>query len=556
MKLRWWMLVLIVVVVLAGGYGGYRLLGRRPEAASAEIEVETAVVERGTLRMTVDAGGSLAPLREVALVFESGGEVVEVVVESGDLVAAGDVLARLDDEDARRSVTDAELQVEKARLSLASAQLELDDLLTWEPDEDAVELAEANLAAAYADYRTTVASNALVADQLMASQVNLNQAQRALDDAVDDYDSAYDPGRDWELGDRRLGPRLEDERESVSDQLARAQEDVQVAQAAYNLDVAGVSDSSVKNAWSKVVNAEITLEDEQTAPDDDTITAAQLQVSQAEVSLAQAELQLASAEAVLADTVLTAPVPGTVTAVDLEVGQRVSAGQAAATLADLSTLVVEIGLDEVDIALVSVGQETIVLLDAFDDVELRGKITHIAPTAEVQSGVVLYTVEVALDPTDLPARAGMTADVEVVTRSAEDALLVPLKAVRSIDERTFVLRQLREGEEPPAPGAGPGQRGGGQGQPPASMGVSSGQAAGGDAMGAAFSALQELLDAGFVPAPVELGMITDVYAEITSGLEEGDVVSLATSSTTTTESGEPGGPPMPGMGFLGGSGRP
>jgi HlyD family secretion protein len=329
-----------------------------------------------------------------------------------------------------------------------------------------------------------------------------------------------------------------------------------VAQAAYNLDVAGVSDSSVKNAWSKVVNAEITLEDEQTAPDDDTITAAQLQVSQAEVSLAQAELQLASAEATLADTVLTAPVPGTVTAVGLEVGQRVSAGQAAATLADLSTLVVEIGLDEVDIASVSVGQETIVLLDAFDDVDLRGEITHIAPTAEVQSGVVLYTVEVALDPTDLPARAGMTADVEVVTRSAEDALLVPLKAVRSIGERTFVLRQLREGEEPPAPGAGPGQRGGGQGQPPAGMGVSPGQAAGGDAMGAAFSALQDLLDAGFVPASVELGMITDVYAEITSGLEEGDVVSLATSSTTATESGEPGGPPMPGMGFLGGGGRP
>jgi hypothetical protein len=121
-------------------------------------------------------------------------------------------------------------------------------------------------------------------------------------------------------------------------------------------------------------------------------------------------------------------------------------------------------------------------------------------------------------------------------------------------DRTFVLRRLREGEEPPTPGAGLGQRRDGQGQSPTDMGAFPGQAAGGAAIGSARSALRDLLDAGFVPAPVELGMITDVYAEITGGLEEGDVVSLATSSTTT-ESGEPDGPPMPGMGLFGGGGR-
>ncbi|MFN2285896.1 MAG: biotin/lipoyl-binding protein, partial [Anaerolineae bacterium] len=107
MKKKWWMIV--VILALAGaGYGGYALYGRftaqQNVAAAAEAETETVIVKRGTLRMTVDGGGSLSPDQEVAVSFANGGNVVEILVDIGDEVKAGDVLARLDDTDARQAI--------------------------------------------------------------------------------------------------------------------------------------------------------------------------------------------------------------------------------------------------------------------------------------------------------------------------------------------------------------------------------------------------------------------------------------------------------------------
>jgi len=133
-----------------------------------------------------------------------------------------------------------------------------------------------------------------------------------------------------------------------------------------------------------VVNAQNALRREQTAPTADEIARAQLQVDQADLSLADARLRLASAQRTLDETELVAPVDGTVTQFTLDGGQWVPGGQTVAVLADLGTLVVEIGLDESDIAQVAVGQAAIVTLDAFPGEELAGRVEHVAPTAEIQ----------------------------------------------------------------------------------------------------------------------------------------------------------------------------
>lgn len=533
MKKWWW--VIMVIVVLAGAlYGGYRLLSGR-QAAAAVLEpgaVETAVIERGTLRMSVDGAGSLMSQEEVAVAFETAGRVAAILVETGDVVSAGDVLARVDATDAERTLAEAELSVQQAEVSLASVKLKLDTLLTWAPDENAVVLAEANLAAAQADYERALASNARVGDQLTSSRVRLAQAERALVDAQEAYNSAFDPGREWELNDRRLGPRLESEREIATTQLTRAQEDVQVAQAAFNLDVAGISDSSVKSAWSKVVSTQVSLTREQTGPDEDEIESAEIQVQLAEISLAQALLKLEMARQALADTVLIAPVDGTVTEVALARGQMATTSQTAMVIADLARLVVEIGLDESDIAQVSEGQAAVVTLDAFDDVELSGAVIHVAPAATVQSGVVLYAVTVALDASALPVRPGMTADVEIVTQSVEGALLVPLKAVRSLDGQSFVVRGLREGEPMPVQNTGDGT----QLRPSSAASGTLSQ----DGTSMADTSAQ-LRQQGYVLQRVELGMVIDAVAEVVSGLEERDVVTLV-AATASPEAGLPVGP--------------
>jgi HlyD family secretion protein len=506
MKKKWWIVVILLIVVAGVGYAVFSFR-QRMSAMQAALEApagETAVVERGTLRVTVDASGSLAPDNEVTLAFQSSGQVAEVLVEVGDVVRAGDVLALLDDADAREAVADAELQVAQAEVSLALARVDAE-----------LGLAQADIDSAQTSYEAAVALSARTGDRLTSVRVSLEQAQDSLADALENYNSAWDPARDWELNVRWKKDALESEREAAEQALERAQYDLEIAQANYNLEVAGISESDVQSAWTKVLNARSALENEP------------LQLKQLELSLSQAQLKLGSAQRALADLVLSAPVDGTVTVLNVRAGEMASAGQAAFVLSDLATLVVDINLDETDVAQISVGQEAIVRVDAFSDATLAGKVIDIAPVAEVQSGVVLYPVTVQLTPTELPVRAGMTTDVEVVIASKEETLIVPLRAVRSGGGKSFVLRQVAGGQFPAPAGTQPFGGGGGTGQQSGQVEVSL------DASG-------QPIPVGFEQAEVTLGLMTETEVEIVSGLEEGDVVSVVAFAAQDSGFGPPG----------------
>jgi HlyD family secretion protein len=475
MRKRWWIIAAVVVTAAGLGYVGYGALQRDTQRVMAASATETAVVKLGTIQVSVDGSGSLAPYDEVTLAFSASGEVAEVKVEVGDVAESGDVLARLDDADAREAVADAELQVAQAEISLALRQAEVE-----------LGLAQANLDAAQASYAEAAALANRTGDQLTSTRVSLAQAEDALEDAQADYDDAWGPGREWEQYNKFTKDRWEADREATEKALERAQYDLEVAQADYNLAVAGISEANVQNAWTQVLNAQVALETEP------------LQLEQLEASLSLAEIRLESARRALEDTKLIAPMDGTVTVLNVKVGERASAGQAAVVLSDLRTFVVEVNLDEVDVAKVSVGQEAVVTLDAFPDEELAGEVTDIAPVANVQSGVVLYPVTVQLSPAEMPARAGMTANVEIVTVSKADALIIPLRAIQSESDKSYVWRQSTD---------------------------------------------------GFEKAEVTLGVMTEVEVEIASGLSEGDVVSVVASPAQG--GGQPGWGPG---GMFGGGG--
>jgi HlyD family secretion protein len=473
MKKKWWIIIAVVALVVCLGYVGISAFQWDSQQAMADSGAETAIVERGTIRVTIDGSGSLAPNDEVSLAFSSGGEVTEVLVEAGDEVRAGDVLARLDDADAKQAVADAELQVVQAEINLALARAEVE-----------LGLKQANLDAAQASYEEAVALANRTGDQLTSARVSLAQAQDALADAQEDYDNAWDPARDWELEIRWKKDALEAEREATEAALERAQYDLEVAQANYNLAVAGISQASVQSAWTQVLNAQVALETEP------------LQLEQLDLSLSQAQLKLDSAQRALEDTKLVAPMDGTVTVLNAKAGEQASAGQAAVVLSDLETFVVEVSLDETDVAKVSLGQQAIVTLDAFPGEELAGEVADIAPVAESVSGVVLYPVTIQLAPTETPARAGMTADVAIVAASQADTLIVPLRAIQSDDGKSYVWRRSSD---------------------------------------------------GFEKVEVTLGVMTETEIEITNGLSEGDVVSVVASPS------QGGGQPVFGpMRFFGG----
>ena len=224
----------------------------------------TRAVQTGT---TVLADGQLVALHPaLPLSFSGNGRLLSLHVAPGAVVAEGDLIATLDDTALQEAVTNAELQVAQAENSLAQSQLSLDDLLNWEPDETAVALAEANLAAAQTNLGKAQTQDATAGNSLTSAEVQVDQAERGLVEAQNAYTTAHDPGREWEMGISWMAENLKNERISSERNLQFAQENLQVAQASYNLAVAGLSNNNAISAEASVATAQQSLDQRLVAP--------------------------------------------------------------------------------------------------------------------------------------------------------------------------------------------------------------------------------------------------------------------------------------------------
>lgn len=517
MKKKWW-IVVGVAVLLGAVYGGYVVVRRLADARASltVLTQETAFVERGDLRATVDASGSIVAADEVALSFTANGRVDEVLVEVGDYVEAGELLIRLE-------ADDKEEAVQQAEIALAQARLDLREILDGPSAED-IAAAEAALRGVQADYASVV--NGATEAEIAKAETSLARAEASLASAQGSYDrtAAREPSRaDYT---------------SAANQLWSAQAAYEKALASYNATVGGATDNERWLAWARVQQSQASLDRLLEQPTDEAVRLAELAVTQAEIDLARAEYDLEQ-------MALTAPFAGTVTALNAEEGEM--AGASVVVISDLDVLTVDLLLDETDVAQIAVGQPAVITLDALADVELTGTITYVAPTAIIQSGVVLFPVTVTIDATDEGVRAGMTADVELITANVEDVLLVPVNAVQNVNGRTIVLRKLAEGETVERPGLGSGERpaqgqAGSGGQSPDDLPLQ------GEGDGSENG--RQLGAGGFIPVPVETGARSETQVEIVRGLEEGDEIVLADITELTERFG--GQRPFPGRGMIGG----
>jgi HlyD family secretion protein len=429
MNKKWWMIVLALGVIVGLGYAGYTTLEGRQVSAQGAMG-ETATVRRDTLVMTVEGTGRLAPRSDVELAFRTGGLVAEVLVEEGETVEAGQPLVRLETDD-------LESQVAQARARLRSAEAQLAQLLAGPQAEDIAEL-EANLQAAQSQLSAAAARR----DQVTAGadDTELSDAQAQVASAQADYREAL-------IAYDHTDEDQEDKKEQAHYNLWAAEVALEAAKTQLEEVKAGPDEEDVRAAQAEVAEAvkqrdaaQAQLDLLLAGPTPEQVDSTRAAVEQAQVALAQAERRLEQAT-------LTAPTSATVVALNVSVGESAGAGQTVAVLNDLSALEVEINVDETDVSQVSVDQEARITLDAFpeEEGELIGKVASIAPKANVEAGVVFFPVTVRLEPTSLPVKAGMTADVEIAAASREDALIVPLRAVHSEGERTYV-KQLVEGQ--------------------------------------------------------------------------------------------------------------
>jgi multidrug efflux pump subunit AcrA (membrane-fusion protein) len=92
-------------------------------------------------------------------------------------------------------------------------------------------------------------------------------------------------------------------------------------------------------------------------------------------------------------------------------------------------MLLNVNVDEIDVALIAEEQDAYLSFTALKDLEVRGKVTRIDPSSTLVSGAVAFGVEIGFDPGEVPVRLGMTADVDIVVAEAEDVLLVPNRVI-------------------------------------------------------------------------------------------------------------------------------
>jgi HlyD family secretion protein len=105
---------------------------------------------------------------------------------------------------------------------------------------------------------------------------------------------------------------------------------------------------------------------------------------------------------------------------------------------DLSRLLVDVQLSEVDINRVQIGQLVMLTFDAALGQEFHGKIVEVAQAGTVTQGVVNFTVTMELTDADTQIKPGMTAAVTITVKQLEDVLLVPNRAVRLLEGKRYV----------------------------------------------------------------------------------------------------------------------
>jgi HlyD family secretion protein len=143
------------------------------------------------------------------------------------------------------------------------------------------------------------------------------------------------------------------------------------------------------------------------------------------------------------------PMDGVIIDRPVELGETVTgsgsfnAGTVISTVADLGTMLVKAGINEVDIGKIHLGQDARVTLDAFPRVLFNGDISRIAPAARLDDQVKVFDVEISLDKLGHELRTGMTANLEIRGEIREQVLTVPVESVfvRGEEEMVYILRE-------------------------------------------------------------------------------------------------------------------
>jgi HlyD family secretion protein len=209
--------------------------------------------------------------------------------------------------------------------------------------------------------------------------------------------------------------------------LTAAQTAVDNAEAAQNAAKRNIE--TTKAAWAQ---AEANYELKKAGVRQETVDA-----QRASVAAAQATLNGLYAD--LAKYTIAAPLDAIVTDINYELGETVQMGQVAVTLNTEGKFEIISNISEVDIAKIKVGDRVDITLDAFSSDEAwTGKVVDVQPAEKVVEGVIFYETKVVFDEDDSRLKSGMTANLDIETARVDDAVRVPVRAVKEKSGNSYV----------------------------------------------------------------------------------------------------------------------
>ncbi|MBR3102246.1 MAG: biotin/lipoyl-binding protein [Lachnospiraceae bacterium] len=467
-KFKWGKLIVILLIIGAVVIG----LGKCAAGKAAGAFTQDTA-ERRDIRTYHSFTGVVEPVTEQNVLAEvTGVKVLEVLVEEGDEVKEGDVVALLD----RESI---ENQIEDLELSMSVNQASTD-------------LSVRQARNAYYNYKNDIdngQNSTLVnaQNQIVTATVNVQNAEIALQNAQRDYqkeidqsnaglsqgivnakravDSAYQTVRD-----KQISLEVADHEKKVADDDVQYRYDANYENAEHALDNAWIS---YNNALADLEAAKRTEQDNIIAVTDKLIAAQNSYLNSidqyniavhaytmAETSTKETlqdyraqydkallgedtsvnELKLARLYAQLEDCTVKAPMSGVITTLNIKEGDMISTTneKPAAVVTDFGEMKVAIKINEYDIMGASVGVPVEITLNAIEK-DYEGEIAQISRIATSEKGVSYFDSEVNFKA-DEDVRSGMSVEVRLVTNDLKDVLTVETKSIQTRDDGTAYVQ--------------------------------------------------------------------------------------------------------------------
>lgn len=628
-------IVIVLIVVLAALLGGFFLYKKKTSSQKSQGDqsVSTATVKRTDISSELTASSSLSPKDTYEVTSLVEGEVIEANFEEGDVVEKGQILYRIDASSMDSDLSSAETSLQRAKESAQTAQSDYAEEIARIAGNTYRSTASGYIKTLYIKEGDKVNNGTKIADlyddSVMkitvpflsgeAAEINVgDEAAVTLEDTGEQISGTVTVVSSMEetLSGGRLVKNVTVEVSNpgglTTDTAASVTVDGFVCSAEGTFAAKTETTLSVEISGNKSLEIENLLIHEGSYVEKNselfqvtTKTAEEYlkefkdAVESADDNLENAENKLSNTQDSVDDYTITAPISGTVITKNAKVGDKISKSSSGTTtmavIYDLSTMTLEMSVDELDVSSIKVGQSVEITADAVEGETFTGTVTNVSLQSSYSNGVTNYPVTVTLDDTGslLP---GMNVDAKIILDSSENALVIPASAlmrgnrvyVKKSSDSTENADTQRNDSSDNVGDADSERKNHGDGtlnvdsvdrQPDAGAEASgSSKGSGTDnssskSNGSGKSGSSNVPD-GFEAVQVTTGIINDDYVEILSGLSEGDEVYISSDSGSSTQTdqmqmggmggpggdmggGAPGGPDGNGGpgGSNGGSGR-